>query len=364
MRVLVIEGVASPNFGGAEKSMSSFCDYLKHQKDDVFLVCENYHDSYAVPKEKTMVLNLQPFQKQGVNKYFKTIKSISKFIKTNQIDLVITHCIHTMPLLRLVKFRTGIPLLIYFKWVFNQSNIGAINSWGLKGFDSYVAINEFVGNYWKSQLNDKNNFEYVPDGVEFLDVPEFNRSLPEMINILYFGRIFRGKGLHLLLEALSKLGDNYKLTVLGDFKPNDSTNNELEYHNYIEKRVKELNIENKVNFIGLVDNVVPYIKEASLVVVPSIIDDAQPFSVLESFANGCPALGTNRGGIPYLFENDKFWYCEPESDELTNKILSIMSLTSSELAEKTNIRYEDLRLRYNKSKTENTLRDICKTLEV
>jgi glycosyltransferase involved in cell wall biosynthesis len=362
MRILVIEGVASPTFGGAEKSMSSFCDYLRHLNDDVFLVCETYHDSYGVPKDKAMILNLQPFQNQGLNNYFKTIKSISKFIKAHQIDLVITHCIHAMPLLRLVKFRTGTPLMVYFKWVFNQSNIGTINTWGLKGFDSYVAINEFVGNYWKSQLNHKTNFEFVPDGVEFLDEPEFDKSRSEKNDILYFGRIFRGKGLHLLLEALSKLGNAYKLTVLGDFSPNDSRNNELDYHKYIENQVKELNIGNKVNFVGLVDNVVPFIKKASLVVVPSIIDDAQPFSVLESFANGCPAIGTNKGGIPYLFQKDEFWYCEPESDILANKILSIMSLSSSELAEKTKIRYEDLRIRYNKSKTENILREICKSL--
>lgn len=362
MRVLVIEGIASATYGGAEKSMSSFCDYLKHQNDDVFLVCEKYDTSYAVSQEHALVLNLQPFQKQGVISYLKTINIISKYVKENKIDIVITHCIHNMLLLRLVKFRTRIRLLIYFKWVYNQYSIGFINSWGLKGYDRYVAINEFVGNYWNSMLNNESSFELIPDGVDFPKTPFFNKPIRKTFNVLYFGRIFKGKGLHILIEALAKLNSNYLLTVLGDFNPNDKNNKEFEYHNDIQNLTQNLNLEDRVTFVGHVDNVVTYINEASLVVVPSIIDDAQPFSVLEAFANGCPAIGTNRGGIPYLYENDEFWFCEPNSVDLAKKIESVLSMESSELIEKTLKRYKDLQLRYNKSITQKKLRGTCKSL--
>jgi glycosyltransferase involved in cell wall biosynthesis len=362
MRVLVIEGIASPTFGGAEKSMSSFCDYLKHQNDDVFLVCEKYDTSYAVTQEHTLVLNLQPFQKQGIISYLKTINIISKYVRDNKIDLVITHCIHNTPLLRLVKFRTRVKLLIYFKWVYNQSSIGRLNSWGLRGYDRYVAINEFVGKYWKSKLKNESSFELIPDGVDFPKEPFFNKPIRKTFNVLYFGRIFKGKGLHLLIEALAKLNASYQLTILGDFNPNDVNNIEFEYHNEIQNLIQKFNLEDRVIFVGLVDNVVAYINEASLVVVPSVIDDAQPFSVLEAFANGCPAIGTNRGGIPYLYENDEFWFCEPTSVDLAEKIESVLSIKSFELMEKTKIRYKDLQLRYNKSITEKTLGETCKSL--
>lgn len=361
MKILIIEGIASSSHGGAEKSMSKFSEFLKEIDHTVFLVCEDYND-YGVSIENTKQLNLQPFSQQGLLSYVKTIIAIIKFIKKNRIELILTHCIHVFLLVRLVKVFTNVKSLVYFKWVYNKSNIGLLNRWGINSFDQYVAINEFVGNYWKPQISKAFNFKYIADGIKFPTSIQEKNINESKIELLYFGRIFNGKGLHILLEALSKLPEIYSLKVLGNFRPNDSTNDQVEYHNFIDKLIIKLNLKHRVSMVGHVSNVKDFIINASLVVVPSIIDDAQPFSILEALSYKCPAIGTNKGGIPYIYNINDFWYCEADSEEIAKKIDSIFSMPIDSLTKQTEELYNSVYKRYNESETQVELMRICEKI--
>jgi glycosyltransferase involved in cell wall biosynthesis len=359
VRILVIEGIASSSYGGAEKSMSKFCEFLLTSENSVFLVCEDY-GKYGVSRDNTKKLNLQSFSQQGLLSYLKTVFAIVKYIKKNKIELICTHCIHIFPLIKLVKILTNVKTLIYFKWVYNNNDIGVLNRWGLNNFDQYVAINEFVGNYWESQINKKIQFKYVADGIIFPNKNKVTSPANDKKRLLYFGRIYKGKGLHLLLEALAILPKNYELIVLGDYRPNDINNKEVEYHKSLENLIVNLNLANRVQMMGHVLNVEDYLNSnTSLVVVPSIIDDAQPFSILESISYMCPVIGTNSGGIPYIYNFNDFWYCKPESHHLADKINMILGLSNDILSKEIQELYNSVYKRYNICNTQIELKNMC-----
>lgn len=363
MRILILESYASATFGGAEKSMSAFSKYLEDSGHEVFLVCEKLGD-YDVKKSNILVLNLQPPQVQGVFSYLKSIIAVNRFIKENKIDLLLTHTIHAFPLIRLVKQLTGIKTMVYFKWVHNYNSIGRLNKWGLRGIENYTAINDFVGNYWNSHLKSNTKISYVPDGVSFelLDKAIGKPERENCTQLLYFGRIIEGKGLHLLIKALALLPHTFTLKVLGSFDPKSENQVDADYHSQIQSLVKDLKLEDRIHFEGHVENVHPFILNGSLVVVPSIVNDAQPFAILESFALNCPAIGTDRGGIPAIFKNDNFWYCEPDASSISGKIQDILSMPPQELRTKTQRMATSILNRYNIENTQRQLMELCELI--
>ncbi len=361
MKILIVDGNASSTFGGAEKSMSVFSEYLEKSGNEVFLVCEKFTD-YAVQYERVEVINLQPPNVQGVFSYLKSVEKLVRFIKKNKVDLLITHTIHAFPMIRIVKYITGIRTMVYFKWVYNKNSIGSLNKWGLRGIKNYVANNEMVGSYWARHLPPTTKLDYVADGILLnLSDSSLVYDKENKNQILYFGRIIEGKGLHLLIKALSMLPEKYALKVLGAFNPKSANTMEATYHSSIVRLVEELQLKERVFFEGHVKNVNEFIKNASLVVVPSIVDDAQPFSILESFALKCPAIGTNRGGIPTIFENDTFWYCEPNANAIFKKIEEVLNTDSDVLKNKTETVFNSILRRYNSENTQKLLLDFCET---
>ncbi len=361
MRILIVDGNASSTFGGAEKSMSVFSEYLEKTGNEVFLVCEKFTD-YAVQNERVEVINLQPPNVQGVFSYLKSVQKLVRFIKKSKIDLLITHTIHAFPMIRIVKSITGIRTMVYFKWVHNQNSIGSLNKWGLRSIKNYVANNEMVGNYWARHLTPYTKIDYITDGILLnLSDSSLVHDKENQNEILYFGRIIESKGLHLLIKALSMLPEKYTLKVLGVFNPKSANTKEATYHSSIVRLVEELQLKERIFFEGHVKNVNEFIKNASLVVVPSIVDDAQPFSILESFALKCPAIGTNRGGIPTIFENDTFWYCEPNENAIFKKIEEVLNTNSDVLKSKTETMFNSIIRKYNVENTQKLLLDFCET---
>jgi len=101
------------------------------------------------------------------------------------------------------------------------------------------------------------------------------------------------KNLELLLNAFSRLSSDFqdttKLVVVGDGPCRQN----------LEKLVKDLKIESKVQFVGFVShaNVVSYLQNADLFCLTSL-SEGLPVAMLEAMACGLPVIATNVGGVP------------------------------------------------------------------
>jgi glycosyltransferase involved in cell wall biosynthesis len=133
------------------------------------------------------------------------------------------------------------------------------------------------------------------------------------IVFLFVGRIVPEKGLDYLIKAFARVQMNLlnkniksRLIIAG---PKGHFDAKIpSYYNYIQKLVKELNIQDKVIYIGYLQNIHEVYNMADIVVVPSVCEEACPSVILEAMATGKPVVAYAKGGIPELLEDSPHGY--------------------------------------------------------
>jgi glycosyltransferase involved in cell wall biosynthesis len=334
MNILIIEDTASSSKGGAEKSMRYFCEYLsKQQNVNIFFSYHNEGDLTKRPKSDIYCslkqINLYPLRQIGLFNWFKGLFQLIKYCKSNKIDIVFTHIIHAFFILRIAKALAGFKLFQYFKWNSSTNTIGILGGWGLKGVDEAYAVSEFTMSYWKRLNNDFNIKNVISDGI-----PDNNYSgdniykKNDIITILFAGRIYEGKGLHILLESFKYLkSGKFELNICGTFSSADDSKPNS-YKQLIFEQIDTLKNDFNINLLGYQSDMVEFIEEASLVIVPSILADAQPLVLLESMRQKKLCIGSRVGGIPEIFTGElEILIFEPnDAKKLADKILEIVDL--------------------------------------
>lgn len=120
----------------------------------------------------------------------------------------------------------------------------------------------------------------------------------------YFGRAIEGKGLHLLLEALSKL-KQYSWSLLLDESIRNSND---DYHQKVNGHLKQWQLEDRVFFFKADHReIAGYMNAADVAVVPSITTTAfkEQYGRVapEAMACGCLVIASNSGSLPELVDD-------------------------------------------------------------
>jgi len=93
-----------------------------------------------------------------------------------------------------------------------------------------------------------------------------------------------------------------------------------------ETRVRELGIADRVRFLGKIDDIVPLLSIADLMLMPS---NAESFGLaaLEAMACGVPVVATDAGGFPEFIESGLHGYLLPPGDiaAMTEKALLLLT---------------------------------------
>ncbi len=114
-----------------------------------------------------------------------------------------------------------------------------------------------------------------------------NSSPNEVPLILYVGQLIRGKGVDLLIKALSLVDKNFKCIILG--RGNDES--------YLREMIKSRLLEDKIELYGWTENVSAMYDKADIIVVPSRWQEPFGLVGLEAFAHHKPVIGFGIGGI-------------------------------------------------------------------
>lgn len=133
--------------------------------------------------------------------------------------------------------------------------------------------------------------------------------------VLYYGRLAEEKGVLSLIKAFEQLPSDLTLKIVGE--------DQSDYGMALKKYVAQNKI-GSVEFLGFKSGteLEAIIKNAKLVVVPSIWYENMPNVALESFAYGKPVIASNIGSMPEVVEDGVNGYLfEPNnSDDLALKI--------------------------------------------
>jgi len=205
----------------------------------------------------------------------------------------------------------------------------------IKKTNSAIAISQYLKNYILKIKKDM-PVTLIPNGV---DLNNFSKefSYGELANledrlgiqpddkvIVSVSRLVDKNGLDLLIEAFHKLTSNqqssvgYKLLLIGEGSLEKS----------LKAQVKNLNLENKIIFVGPVQHeVLPaYLKISDVFVRPSR-SEGLGSAFLEAMAAGVPVIATNVGGISDFLKDPSTGsglatglFCSLEPDDIASKV--------------------------------------------
>jgi glycosyltransferase involved in cell wall biosynthesis len=130
------------------------------------------------------------------------------------------------------------------------------------------------------------------------------------LRILFLGNLLRGKGLHILLDAVSALPENsYFLTVIGDSSMDKS------YVGFIKNEIREKHLDDQVLLTGSINNyeLAVKLKENHVLAVPSYYEGFG-IAFLEGMGFGLPSIGTTSGAAGEIITHGQNGFLIPAGD--------------------------------------------------
>ena len=203
------------------------------------------------------------------------------------------------------------PYVIFTHGSLNENGISLKGSRYKRAYLKYLEKKNFDGalfTAYHSQVEREQSLSFesetiiVPIGVDpgirtngyekkYEDLPI---STPiQVFTFVYMGRVSEGKGLMLLLDALSELigrGKNLKLVIIGA--------DERGYMNLLKDQIESSGLDEYVVFTGLLDGAAKYetLSSADVFVLPSR-SEGTSIVTLEAMAMGLPVLISDRVGL-------------------------------------------------------------------
>ena len=158
-------------------------------------------------------------------------------------------------------------------------------------FKKIVVISEFMKSRLVANGIDAAKIEVKPPVIRTDGAGETVSSSPfpvPPLDLLYVGQLIRGKGVHLLLEAMARMKTPRTLDIVG-------TGN-------MEPKLKalaaQLGLENRVRFNGFQKNPQDWMRRAACVVVPSFWQEPYGLVAAEAVALGRKVVAFAVGGLP------------------------------------------------------------------
>ena len=259
---------------------------------------------------ETVILPESPSRKLG---YFKHAGRVKTIIKNIRPDLLHSH------------YATGFGL-----WGMHSGyHPHIISVWGadvidfpnnrfkkallkriLRSADHITATSRF--------LKDKTR-ELFPDIDDKTDVIPFGVDIPDIIKKhekkdrtrLVFIKAHRGKyGPDILIEAVARAvkgGHRIHLTMAGEGEMTDA----------LKQKVKDLRLDDYVNFTGFIENtgMPEFLAIHDIMVMPSVMEsESFGVAVLEASAVGLPVIASNIGGVPGVLKDGETGILVPPGD--------------------------------------------------
>jgi glycosyltransferase involved in cell wall biosynthesis len=178
-----------------------------------------------------------------------------------------------------------------------------------KSITRFITLTEFARREFVAAGFPANKFLVKPNFVD-LD-PGEREGAGEYA--LFVGRLKDDKGVHVLLDAWSKLPAQYPLQIVGD-GPDRAA---------MEAQALDLQLSG-ITFRGRLsrDAVIETMKRAQFIIVPSVLYEGLPMNIVESFACGTPVLCSRLGGLEEIVHDQLtgLHFNPGDPEDLANKV--------------------------------------------
>lgn len=290
----------------------------------------NFIELESLPLAHRGMFNIKGLFRWGYQN-IKLIKTL--FTNRKKYDLVY---INTLSLfsVSLLSRALGLKNLVHCHEFLAGNFFGRVMKWSVGlGADSIISVSNHVHSY----ISDgRSKYKVIHNGIPdfpsgFVKKEPKNVKVSDLINIAFVGRIMPEKGHWFLVEALEFLTPNLlasvKINIYGDAPPLRP-----ELYKELTSLIEEKGFANIFCFHGFCNNASEKVLDSDLCLIPSMMADPFPTTVLESMRASKVCIATSHGGAAEIINDGvNGLLISPDNAEGFSKVLSDIIIAKHDL---------------------------------
>lgn len=289
MSFSIMHIVIAKTWGGGEQYVYDICAEMKNQGITSYVIVDEKNVQFQKKyKDVANVLTANLYFAAGL----LSVSKIASWIEEYNIKILNCHSGHAMLLCMFIKKLSSVRLVM-FKHNALPSKHDFYHNFQRGFVDAFICVSRLVYKLQTDTLSalEKEKYYLTYNGINtkrFNKYKEFKNHDKYILG--YAGRIASDKGIEIIIEALSMLKDKYN-----DLYLHIAGTDEKGYINVLRKLIGKLNIQDKVVFLGHIDDMEKFYRSIDVLVAPSVVKESFGLVLCEAIYCGLPVIATNSG---------------------------------------------------------------------
>ena len=295
--------------GGVERGTVDLAKYLK-KKGHVSVVVSAGGALVGELTSAGVTHYALPVHRKSIFSLIHCIRALCKIVRLENIDVI--HVRSRVPALIafFVRGRTQVPFVSTCHGFYSKSPLSRVMGWG----KIVIVASHIVGKRMRDDFGVRHQkIRLIPRGVDLeefkLRVPEAGEK-PKEIIIGLVGRLTPIKGHPVFLKAMARVVrvmPHIQIQIIGDAP-------KVQYKEELHTLTRNLGLSHAVKFMGTRYDIPELLSKLSILVAPSVGEEAFGRVVIEAGACGVPVIATRMGGLVDILENEKDGLLVPPED--------------------------------------------------
>ncbi|PIE63362.1 MAG: glycosyl transferase group 1 [Desulfobacter postgatei] len=334
----IIHTTCHTDWGGLEKRVLNESLWMADKGHRVIIIAPENTPLFQRAKGDGLKLYPMAFKRLSA---FSDYRRLIRIFNQEKPHIVNTHGNTDSKIALPAAKKTHVPCRILSRHISTPVNNCWYNRLLYKKLSHYTFT---TADYTRHHLQDVFNLSYqqvvsIPSGIVEPDSlnpkDEDRRDLAAKLNldpctrfIGFAGRISQDKGVDTLLRGFHKAAGHiipHHLVIAGT--------GDASFLDRMSALARDLNIENRVHFIGFQENLWPFYRSLDCKILPSVFEGI-PQVLIEAMYALCPVIGSRTGGIADLITHDEtgLLFDVGQSDELCEMILKTIDTPRATMA--------------------------------
>ena len=320
MNILITVGIFPPDIGGPASFVPKISNFLIENGHNLKIICLSQVGNNHI-EDNLDVIRIRRSNNLPI-RWLKTIYQIVKNGRNSDLIFVnglgVESAIAALMLKKkLIRKIVGDPV---WERAYNQKKTSEsfdefqnnkhsflievqklLRNWSVNSAEVVITPSDHLKNF-VSELGFNNEILKINNGVDITDIKRTNVHKAD-INLLIISRLVIQKNINIVIEAMELLDNkNVKLSIIGEGGE----------FNKLEGVIHELNLQNRVQLLGKIDNnkISQFLLTADIFIQASDYEGL-PHSVLEAINYEIPILSTEVGGCRDLLNDGERGFIIP-----------------------------------------------------
>ncbi len=324
----IIQTLPKMNVGGVERGVLDLAKYFKDSDIKTIVVSGGGRLVKALEAQGAQHHHLAVYRKSPFSLFL--ISQLKKFILKEKIDIV--HARSRVPawISFLATRNTKTHFITTAHGIYKSKFWSEVMGWG----KFVICPSKLVARHMHKEYGVPEEKIVVIN--RWVDLEKFTftsyEEKKQSNTIIAMGRISPTKGYEYLIEGFRKLVRSNPYLTLKIIGSADKS--KMDYFNHLKSLVSRYALNYNVQFVEFREDIQNALKEARLLVAPSVIEESFGRVIVEAFACGVPVIATKVGGYNEIInDGENGLLVEPHNSDAIAEAISKL-LKDTELAEK------------------------------